>query len=204
MADRVKLAFAVSILCIIGGCGSVQGVGEQKVPQSTALVTGDYVIPEAFFGCWEGTLERFDSVTPLSFAGHFVSEAMHTTYQFCFRRRPDGTGRLDLTKVEIEGKQATITTFVNHVTGVDTGRLRARLRNHTVAESVGYLFWIFPMHAQQEIEADEVLTMKNRDLIFVEGQELIRVNGGDIAIVTFHTDFHRVEGAASDGSSVGT
>lgn len=70
----------------------------------------------------------------------------------------------------------------------------ARLRNHTVAESVSHLLWIFPMHIQQEVIADELLTMKNRDLIFVEGQELVRVNGADIATMTFHTDFHRVDG----------
>ena len=192
----MKLALAAPVLlCLMAGCGSsLQGVGEQGVPRSTALATGDYVIPEAFFGCWEGTLERFDSVAPLSFAGHFISGAMHTTYQFCFRRRPDGSGQLDLTKVEIEGKQGTITRFDNHITAVDTKRLMAGLRNHTVMESVAYLFWIYRLHMQQEIVADEVLTMKNRDVIFVEGKQLVRVNGADVAIITFHTDFHRVDG----------
>lgn len=192
MAEAVKLAFAVLMLCIVAGCASsLQGVGEQKVPQSTVLVTGDYVIPEAFFGCWEGTLERFDSVTP-SLAGYFTYAA-HTTYRFCFRRRPDGTGRLDLTKVEIEGKPVTVTRFDNHITGADPKRLMARLRNHTVAESVAHLFWIYPIHIQQDIVADELLTMKNRDLIFVEGQQVLRVNGGEAMTMTFHADFHRVD-----------
>ena len=207
MKQIIRLLAVLLSMTVTTGCGSsMQGVGKQEVPRSSAVADGDYVIPEAFFGCWEGSLERFDSVTPLSLVGHLISEsdAAHTTYQFCFRRLPGGTGRLDLTKVELAGNPATITAFHNQITALDSKRLMIRLHNHTVSESVGYLFWIIPIHAQQELDADEAVTMKSRDLLFVEGQQLLQIDGNDVAIINFHTDFHRVVEASPEGSGEGT
>jgi hypothetical protein len=189
--DFSKLALLILALFEAAACGTQAGVGERPLPVSSALVIAEKPLPEAAFGCWEGTIERFDSVTPLSFAGHFLGESIRTTYQLCYRRI-EGGGRLDLTKVEIEGKKATITHFDNHVTAVDGERLTGHLRNHAVLESVVYFMWLFPISAQQDIFADEDIEVKSKDVVAMRGKQLVRVNGTDVAEMTFHTDFHRV------------
>ncbi len=154
-----------------------------------------YDLPKAFDGCWEGTIEGFDSVTPLSFSGHFVSKGMKVTYQLCYRRTPNG-GHLDLTKIEIEGKPATVTRFDNYVTAVNEKQLTGHLKNHVVLEQKAYVFWIIPVSVQQEIFADEDLTLTREDLIAMRGDQLVKLNGSDIARMTFHADFHKVPGAS--------
>ncbi len=188
-----KSALVALALLAAAACGTQVGVSEQGVPPSTAVVIPETTLPGVFFGCWEGTLEGFDSVTPLSFAGHFVGKSLRTTYQFCYRPI-EGGGRLDLTKVEIEGKQATVTRFDNHVTAVDTERLTGHLKNHTVAESVVYVMWLFPVSAQQEIFAEEDIELKNPNVVAMRGKQLVRLNGNDLAEMTFHADFQRVPG----------
>jgi hypothetical protein len=191
--DCVTLVLATLALATIAGCGAQVGLGEQTLPQSSTVLIPEKPLPNALFGCWEGTIERFDSVTPLSFAGHFIGEGIRTTYQMCYRPI-EGGGRLDLTKVEIEGKKATITRFDNHVTAVDYERQSAHLRNHAVMESVVYVMWLFPVRAQQDIFADEDVQLKSHDVLAVSGKQLVRVNGVDVAEMTFHADFHRVSG----------
>lgn len=189
-----KATLAALALLAASACGTQVGVGDQGLPTSSAVVVPDRPLPDVFFGCWEGTLERFDSVTPLSFAGRFVGESIRTTYQFCYRPI-EGGGRLDLTKVEIEGKQATITRFDNHVTAVDSERLSGHLKNHAVMESVVYVMWLFPVSAQQDIFAEQDIELKNPNVVAMRGKQLVRVNGQDIAEMTFHADFHKVAGS---------
>jgi hypothetical protein len=112
----------------------------------------------------------------------------------CYRPNEGGGGQLTLAKLEIEGNQATVTRFDNRVTRVDIEKLTGHLRNHVVLESVAYVFWLFPITAHQEIFADEDITMVNPNLIAMRGHQRIRVSDQDIAEVTFHGDFHRVQG----------
>lgn len=190
----VKAAMLVLAVLACSACAtSMQATGEQKLPPSSALITPERPLPDLFFGCWEGTLQGFDSVTPLSFAGKFVSGSLRTTYQFCYRR-VEGGGRLDLVKVEIQGKQGTVTRFDNHVTALDTERLTAHLKNHAVIESVTYVMWVFPLSTQQDIFAEQDIELKNNDVIAMRGKQLVRLNGSDIAEMTFHADFNRVVG----------
>lgn len=190
----LRWLLVAAALFTLAACGTQTGTGEQGLPPSSALVMSEKPLPDVFFGCWEGTIERFDSVTPLSFAGRFIGESLRTTYQFCYRPI-EGGGRLDLTKLEVQGKKATITRFDNHFTAVDTERLKAHLKNHVVAESVVYVMWLFPLSAQQDIFAEQDIELKSHDVVAMRGKQLLRVNGADVAEMSFHGDFNRVSGS---------
>jgi len=166
----------------------------QGLPESTANVGPDLALPSQFYGCWEGKFESFDSVKPLSFAGLFVSRAIPVTYQFCYQPKPAGGAQMDLTKVEIDGKEGTITRFDNHVTAVDNQHLTGSLENHATMVSISELFWVLPVSSRQDIFAQEDLTMKAEDVVLVQGKQLVQINGEDIVDVAFHADFHRVPG----------
>jgi hypothetical protein len=194
LARWFVFATAVAATVTFIACGTQTGTGEQALPASTATISREYQLPAAFNGCWEGTIEGFDSVTPLSFAGRFVSEGLRTTYQLCYRPHEGGGGELTLTKLEIEGHKATVTRFDNRVTKVDLENQTGHLRNHVVLESVAYVFWLFPVTAHQEIFADEDIKVISPDALSMRGSERIRVGDQDIAEVTFHGDFHRVPG----------
>jgi hypothetical protein len=172
----------------------MQAPSPQGLPESTANVGPDLALPSQFYGCWEGKFESFDSVTPLSFAGHFVSRAIPVTYQFCYQPKPDGGAQLDLTKVEIDGKEGTITHFDNRVTAVDNQHLTGSLENHATMVSVSKFLWVLPVSSQQDIFAHEDLAMKAEDIVFVQGKQRVQINDEDIVDVTFHADFHRVPG----------
>ena len=187
-----KFSLAIAFL-FIGGC-AMQAPSPQGLPESTVNVGPEVTVPAEFYGCWEGNFEGFDSVTPLSFAGHFVSRAMRITYQMCYQPKPGGGAQLDLTKVEIDGKEGTVTHFDNRATAVDYKRHTASLENHATVVSVGYLFWVFPVSEQQEIFAHEDLALKTNDIVFVQGKQRVQLNGENIAEMTFHADFHRVPG----------
>jgi hypothetical protein len=178
---------------LLSGC-AMQAPSPQGLPESTANVGPDLALPSQFYGCWEGKFESFDSVTPLSFAGHFVSRAIPVTYQFCYQPKPDGGAQLDLTKVEIDGKEGTITHFDNRVTAVDNQHLTGSLENHATMVSVSKFLWVLPVSSQQDIFAHEDLAMKAEDIVFVQGKQRVQINDEDIVDVTFHADFHRVPG----------
>jgi hypothetical protein len=186
------LLAAIVATLIYSGCSTAAGPSPEAVAlTSSTPVSAEYDLPASLYGCWEGSIEGFDSVTPLNWMGNYIS-GVRTTYTMCYRRHPAGGGDLVLAKVELGGKELKILSFDNRVTGVDAGRHTGRLRNHAVLEQVGYLLWVFPVHAQHDIYAEEDIVMKNDNLITMSGKELVRVNGTDVAIVTFHGDFHRV------------
>jgi hypothetical protein len=189
---RTPLLFSFLTLLFIGGC-AYQVPMPQQTPESTANVA-DMTLPSPLYGCWEGTFDHLDSVTPLSFSGYFVSRGMTVTYQMCAQPKPGGGAQVDLTKVVIQGKEATVTHFYNRVTAHDEKRRTASLENHVTAVSVVRLLWIFPVSVPQDIFAQEDLVMKTDDVVFVQGKQRAQVNGQDIAEMTFHADFHRVPG----------
>lgn len=191
-AKLIAAAFAV---IAFAGCGTMTGIGEEVPLSSSTHVSGEYDLPAAAYGCWEGTIEGFDSITPLNWVGHLISRGMKTTYQMCYRHVQTGGGALTLNKVEIAGKEGTIVSFENHVTAVDAKRGTFHLRNHGVLEQVGYILWLFPVRAQQDIYAEQDIGMKNKDLVAMTGEQLVRLNGRDIARMTYHADFHRVPDA---------
>jgi hypothetical protein len=148
-------------------------------------------LPASFYGCWEGTIDGPDSVTPLNWTGKQL-RGEPITYQLCYRHRPEGGGDLVLTKFELGSSNLTVVAFDNHVIAVDERLRTSRLRNHALVEQGHDLLWVFPFYAREDIYADENIAMKSDNLIAMSGKELIQVNGTDTAIVTFHGNFHRV------------
>ncbi len=192
--SRALKAFLALISLLLGAAcvTSYHETGEQQKVESSAYVSKDIAIPQGFFGCWEGTINGFDSVTPLSFDGHFIKGSMQTVYQFCLRRAEEGGAVMQLTKLEIEGRQATVKRFDNHITATYPERPGAHLRNYLVIASTVHLFWLFPVTLEQEIFAEEDIVLTPQDVIAMQGKQLARMGGQDIAEMTFHSDFHRV------------
>lgn len=181
----------LAILLTFTGCGTTASNPEAAALKPNILDEIDYELPASFYGCWEGTMDNFDSLTPLDSMGNHL-RGERATYQFCYRRRPTGGGELVLTKFEVSGNNLSIVAFDNHVTAFDERLRTGRLRNHALVEQGHSLFWVFPVYAREDIYADENIAVKSDDLIAMSGRELIQVNGTDAAIVTFHADFHRL------------
>ena len=173
------------------GCSTTAPNPEAVALKPNILDSIDYELPASFYGCWEGTIDRPDSITPLDSSGNHL-RAESTSYQLCYRRRPEGGGDLVLTRFEAGGHSLSFVGFDNHVIAVDPGRHTARLRNHVLLEQGINLLWLFPFYGHEDIYADEDITMKNDNLIAMSGKELVQVNGTDTALGTFHADFHRV------------
>lgn len=190
-AGSTRLLAGVLAMLICTGCGTTAPNPEAVALKPNILDSIDYDLPAPFYGCWEGTLDSPDSVTPLNWTGNHL-QVERTTYQLCYTRRTPSGGELVLTKFESGGNNLDVVSFDNHVTAVDEGRRTARLRNHVLVEQGHNLLWMLPAYAREDIYADENIAMKSDDLIAMSGKELIQVNGTDAAIVTFHADFHRV------------
>jgi hypothetical protein len=174
---------------------SVERVNAPQVPpESTVMVGPEARVPKEFVGCWEGTVDAFDTAKSYTLLSddYIRTSAAHTTYEFCFSSRPSGTGQLELKKVQVRGNELRISHFDNRVTAFDPERYRGKMRNHGIVEATVWLLWIIPMHVQQEVYAEEEFQMKSRDVVFVQGKQLLVIHGAVSAEMTFHTDFHRV------------
>jgi hypothetical protein len=190
-ARSTILLAAVLAMLIYSGCSTSAPNPDAVALKPNLLDAIDYELPASFYGCWEGTIDNADSVTPLNWTGNHA-RIEPNTYQLCYRRRPESGGELLLTKFEAGGNNFDVISFDNHVTAVDEGRRTARLRNHVLLEHGHNLLWVYPVYGREDIYADENIAMKSDNLISMSGKELIQVNGADAAIVTFHADFHRV------------
>jgi len=171
---------------LIAGCSiEVASGGPKYVPESTTLAGPELKIPTDFVGCWRGTVDQFDTVT--SFTSSPI-KAMSSIYEFCFTNRPDGTGKLELTDLEVADRKTTVTHFDNRIISVDPEHRSGSMRNHVTFVSVYYLI----IHLTQDAYVDEDLRMTSRDEIFVKGKQVIVIGGNIIAEMTFHTNFYRV------------
>jgi hypothetical protein len=200
----IGVLLVVLAATLLTNCAYQRASAPQIPPESTVILGPEPKIPKEFFGCWEGTLTEFD--TAKSYMWTMSDESLRaaaaqTTYQFCFNPRPDGTGQLDLKKVEVQGHEILITRFDNRVTMVDPEQYRGSIRNHVTGEAIVRLLWLFPLHIQNEIYADEDLQMKSPNVILVRGRQLVVMGGSVIGEMTFHTDFHRVAPAVAQSGS---
>ena len=48
------------------------------------------LLPSSFVGCWQGTIEGFDSLTPIGFLSSYL-RGTHVLYRFCYVPNPDGS-----------------------------------------------------------------------------------------------------------------
>ncbi len=158
-----------------------------KFPEPTLSV----VLPSRFVGCWEGTINGFDSITPIGFLSSFA-RGTHVTYRFCYLPNPDGkTYRLELRKLIIEEKEMKATSFENQVIWVDEPHGSGYLRNHVTAIQTSWLLFI-PVRVHEENFAEEIVALENQNLVSMRGAELIKLQDKDYLRATFHADFNRV------------
>ena len=159
--------------------------GQQPNPAQSS------VLPSPFVGCWEGTIEDFDSLTPIGFLSSMM-RASHSTYTYCYLPNPDGeTYRLEFRKLSIAERELTPTAFTNQVVWVDDPARRGYLRNHLTVIQTSWLL-IFPFHVQEDAYAEEIVTVKDENTISMRGAELIKLEGQDYARTEFHADLHRI------------
>jgi hypothetical protein len=159
-----------------------------KLPDAAQSV----VLPSRFSGCWEGTIDGFDSLTPIGFLSS-LARGTHVTYRFCYLPIPDGSSyRLELRKLVIAEKELTPTSFENQVVWKDDQHGTGYLRNHLVAVQHSWFLFI-PISVQSEYYAEEIVTLDdNPNLLKMRGAELMKLSGRDYARIGFHADFERV------------
>ncbi len=134
------------------------------IPGAEPRQTLEIALPSGFVGCWEGTINGFDSLEPIAFLSS-LSQGTTTTYQFCYRPIGSGGYRMDLTKLKVKEEELKVVSFENRVIAVDHDHGMGKLRNRVVTEQTSYLLWLIPITIAMEIEADEEVTLVNRDLV---------------------------------------
>lgn len=161
-----------------------------QAPEPALSVT----LPSPFVGCWEGTINGFDSLTPIGFLSSFIGGA-RITYRFCYLPNPDGkTYRMELRKLVIDNKELTATGFDNQVVWVDDHHGAGYLRNHLTVDQTSWLLFI-PIRVREDIYAEEIVALDNPNLANMHGAELMKLNGSDYARISFHADFNRIPDA---------
>ena len=163
-----------------------------EIPGTPPDTAQSVVLPSPFVGCWEGTIEEFDSLIPIGFLSSLV-KGTHVTYRFCYLPNPDGASyRLELRKLVIAEKELTPTSFENQVVWKDDRKGMGYLRNHLVVIQHSWFLFI-PMSVQTEYYAEEIVTLDNDpNLLKMRGAELMKLSGADYARIGFHADFRRV------------
>jgi len=158
-----------------------------KLPDATQSV----VLSSQFVGCWEGTIENFDSLEPIGFLSSLV-RGTHVTYRFCYLPNPDGTTyRLELRKLVIAEKELTPTSFENQVVWKDDRNGTGYLRNHLVVTQHSWFLFI-PISVETEYYAEEIVGLNNSNGLNMRGAELMKLSGKDYTRIGFHADFQRV------------
>ena len=163
-----------------------------EIPGKFPDASQSVVLPSQFVGCWEGTIEEFDSLTPIGFLSSMI-RGTHVTYRFCYLPNADGANyRLELRKLVIAEKELTPTSFENQVVWTDNRRGTGYLRNHLVVSQRSWFLFI-PINVECEYYAEEIVALDNDpNLAKMRGSELMKLSGRDYARIDFHADFHRV------------
>jgi hypothetical protein len=140
-----------------------------------------------FTGCWNGTIEGGGSLVPIGFLSSLVT-LPPTSYRFCYLPDPNGrSARMELLDMVSDNIRPTVTEFANQVVWSDD-QSAAYLRNHI--GTIGPV-WLPYTHTREDVYADEIVTVKNPNLLIMQGVELIKVSGSDYLRASFHADFHR-------------
>jgi|GEM_PF-6515974 hypothetical protein len=145
-------------------------------------------LPAVFVGCWVGTVETPDSVKRTRFMA-FLGTLPPTTYHICYRLDANTkNGKMILRQMASPySKGFRITQFDNQVVW-SNGRDTGFLRNHIA--TVGPVWFPFT-HTRGDVYADELITIRNPNVLRMRGVEVIQVSGKDYIRVVFHTNFHR-------------
>jgi hypothetical protein len=105
---------------------------------------------------------------------------------------------MELRKLVIDNKELTATGFDNQVVWGDDDQGTGYLRNHLKVTDTSWLLFI-PIRVREDFYAEEIVTLKNPNVVNMRGAELMELNGSDYARIGFHADFNRVPDSLGGG-----
>ena len=158
-------------------------------------------IPSPFIGCWEGTIERWDSA-----AGNFQNVTSSRPGRIVFCYRPN---HIDVPVAELEAGFAApplIKDLAAHLgfsfafVRVDENDIFNRIyaitptqihaRTFVPLKIVGIWRWLLPIQRRQVLVDEELAQKKDLDHLSIRARQEIEVDGLP-AVRTWHADFHR-------------
>jgi hypothetical protein len=158
-------------------------------------------IPSPFIGCWEGTVERWDSAI-----GNFQNVTISRPGRIVFCYRPN---RIDVPVAELEAEFAAppwLKDIFTHVgfrlafVEVDHNDIINRIyaitptqiyaRTYVPLKIIGIWRWLLPIARHQVMVDEELAQKKDLDHLSVQARQEIEVDGLP-AVRTWHADFHR-------------
>lgn len=159
------------------------------------------LIPSPFIGCWEGTVERYDSAD-----GNFqdVTISRPGRIVFCYRRN-----HIDVPVAELEAGFAA-PSFVKEIAThlgfglafvqVDNNDIFNRIyaitptqihaRTFVPLKIIGGWRWLLPIARRQVLVDEELAQKKDLDHLSIQARQEIEVDGLP-AVRTWHADFRR-------------
>lgn len=158
-------------------------------------------IPSPFIGCWEGTVERYDSAD-----GNFqdVTISRPGRIVFCYRRN-----HIDVPVAELEAgfdapswfkEIATHLGFSFAFVKVDQNNIFNRIyaitstqiyaRTFVPLRIIGIWRWLLPVARGQVLVDEELAQKKDLDHLSIRARQELEVDGLP-AVRTWHADFHR-------------
>ena len=171
-----------------------------ELPAPTQPLT-DPLIPSPFIGCWEGTVEQWDSAV-----GNFqnVSISRPGRIVFCYRRN-----HIDVPVAELEAGFAEppfIKDIATHLgfsfafVKVDQNDIFTKIyaitptqiyaRTFVPLKIIGLWRWLLPVPRHPALVEEELAQKKDLDHLSVQARQELEVDGLP-AIRTWHADFRR-------------
>ncbi|MGB3552109.1 MAG: hypothetical protein WA993_15580 [Candidatus Binatus sp.] len=158
-------------------------------------------IPSPFIGCWEGTVERWDSAV-----GNFQNVTISKPGRIVFCYRPN---HIDVPVAELEAEFAApawIKGIATHLgfrldfVKVDRNDISNRIyaitpsqiyaRTFVPLSIIGHWRWVLPVPKHAALVDEELVQKKDLDHLSVQARQELEVDGLP-AVRTWHADFHR-------------
>jgi hypothetical protein len=159
------------------------------------------VIPSPFIGCWEGTVERYDSAV-----GNFQNVTIIRPARIVFCFRPN---HIDVRVAEIGAEflapplikeiathlgfglafvKADHNDISNRIYAITPTQIYAR--TFVPLKIVGVWRWLLPVPRHMALVEEELAQKKDLDHLSVQARQELDV-GGLLGVRTWHADFHR-------------
>ncbi len=159
------------------------------------------LIPSPFIGCWEGTVERYDSAD-----GNFqdVTISRPGRIVFCYRRN-----HIDVPVAELEAGFAAPSLIKDMATHLGFSFAFVQVDHHDIFNRVyaitptqiyartfvplkiiGGWRWLLPVPRHQALVEEELVQKRDLDHLSVQARQELEVDGLP-AVRTWHADFHR-------------
>jgi hypothetical protein len=159
------------------------------------------LVPSPFIGCWEGTVERYDSSV-----GDFQDVTIIRPGRILFCYRPN---HIDVRFAEIGAEFVVPPWIKNIVAHLGFGLTFVKVDRHDISNQIyavtrnqiysrtfvplkiiGGWRWILPVSRHSALFEEELAQKKDLDHLSVQARQELEVNGL-VGIKTWHADFHR-------------